>query len=331
MQSKSTFNWCFIGAGTLANIVAKEVLPSGRHRIAAVYTRNARKCRDFAGKYGGIAYDSAEAAISAPDVDGVYIVTPHTSHYQYAKLALSLGKPVLCEKPITVTAAEAAELFALAREKGVYLAEAMWTWFSPIAQKVKQWYDNGELGELYHAEARYHIDSRRYAGRCTDPNLAGGALLDVGIYPITYLYRLFGKPTDIRCAGRLEGGIDLCEDVAMTFPNGLTCTASVSMCDFRGLEKVYLDGSKGRVKYYFFHSAKRVKLIRKGGKNEVFKADGGYLNEFDVVAGEIRDGLTQSPLVPPAATVDVMEILDECRRQMKLVYPFEKAEPGAAI
>lgn len=326
MENKRAFNWCFIGAGTLANIVAKELLPCGRHRIAAVYTRNAQKCRNFAQKYGGTAYDSAEAAISAPNVDCVYIVTPHTSHYQYTKLALSLGKPVLCEKPITVTAPEAAELFALAKEKGVYLAEAMWTWFSPVAQKVKQWYDDGELGELCRAEARYHIDSRRYAARCIDPNLAGGALLDVGIYPITYLYRLFGKPVGIQCAGRLEGGIDLCEDVTMSFPSGLTCTASISMCDFKGLEKVYLDGSKSQIKYYFFHNAKRVKLVRKGSRNEVFKADGGYLNEFDVVAGEIRSGLIQSALVPPSSTVDVMEILDECRRQLNLVYPFEKAE-----
>ena len=324
MGVQSKFNWCFIGAGTLANTAAKEILPSGRHRIAAVYTRNGQKCRDFAGKYGGTPYDSAEAAICAPDVDGVYIVTPHTSHYQYAKLALSMGRPVLCEKPITVSAPEAAELFALAKEKRVYLAEAMWTWFSPVAQKVKQWYDAGELGELHYAEARYHIDSRRYAARCTDPNLAGGALLDVGIYPITYLYRLFGRPEAIRCTGRLEGGIDLCEDVVMSFSNGLTCTASISMCDFKGLERVRLGGSKGRVKYYFFHAAKRVKLIRKGGRNEVFQADGSYLNEFDAAAGEIRHGLTQSLLVPPRATTDVMEILDECRRQMGLVYPFER-------
>lgn len=323
MDKKSKFNWCFIGAGTLANIVAKEILPDQRHRIAAVYTRNNQKCREFAEKYGGTAYDNAEAAICAPDVDAVYIVTPHTSHYEYAKLALSLGKPVLCEKPITVTAPEAVELFALAQEKGVYLAEAMWIWFSPIAQKVKQWHDAGELGELRQVEARYHIDSRKYASRCTEPNLAGGALLDIGIYPITYLYRLFGKLVDIRCTGRLEGGIDLSEDVTMTFSNGLTCTASISMCDFKGLEKIYLDGSKGRVRYYFFHAAKRVKLIRKGGKNEVFKADGGYLNEFDMVAGEICRGLAQSLLVPPSATINVMEILDECRRQMNLVYPFE--------
>lgn len=326
MDCKPKFNWCFIGAGTLANIVAKEILPSGRHRIAAVYTRNDQKCQDFAGKYGATAYGSAEAAISALDVDGVYIVTPHTSHYQYTKLALSLGKPVLCEKPITVTAPEAAELFALAAEKGVYLAEAMWTWFSPVARKVKEWYDAGEFGALHYAEARYHC-FLMHSHRCTDPNLAGGALLDVGIYPITYLYRLFGRPVGIRCTGRLEGGIDLCEDVTMSFPNGLTCTASISMRDFKGLEKIRLDGSRCRIKYWFFHSANRVKLIRKRDGSEVFKAEGGYLNEFDVVAGEIRKGLTQSLLVPPSATVDVMEILDECRRQMKLVYPFEKAAP----
>ena len=116
------------------------------------------------------------------------------------------------------------------------------------------------------------------------------------------------------------------EDVPLAFPNGSTCIASVSICDFKGLEKIWLDGSKGRVRYYFFHNASRVKLVRRRGRSEVFKADGGYLNEFDAVAGEIRGGLIQSLLVPPGATTDVMEILDECRRQMKLVYPFEKAE-----
>lgn len=323
MDNNSVFNWCLIGTGTLANKVAKVVLPSGRHKFTAVYTRDFQKGLAFAEKYGGTAYDCPEAAITAPDVDGVYIVTPHTSHYEYAKLALSLGKPVLCEKPITVTASEAAELFAMAEEKGVYLAEAMWTWFSPVARQVKRWVDAGELGNLHRVEARYHLDSRGYAPRCSDPNVAGGALLDVGIYPITYLYRLFGKPVQIQCAGRLKGGIDLSEDVILTFQNGLTGTASVSMCDFKGLEQIDLAGDKGRVKYYFFHMANQAALIRRGGKLELFRADGSYLNELDKVAGEIRGGLTQSELVPPNATLDVMEILDECRRQLGLVYPFE--------
>lgn len=323
MDSNSVFNWCLIGTGTLAKKAARVVLPSGRHRFQAVYTRDFQKGLEFTAKYGGKAYDRPEAAITAPEVEGVYIVTPHTSHYEYAKLALSLGKPVLCEKPITVTAREAEELFALAEEKGVYLAEAMWTWFSPVARQVKRWVDAGELGELYRVEARYHLDSRHYAPRCSDPNVAGGALLDVGIYPVTYLYRLFGKPVQIQCTGRLKGGIDLNEDVVMTFQKGLTGTASVSMCDFKGLEKIHLAGDKGRIKYYFFHMANQAALLHRGGRVELFQADGSYLNELDKVAGEIRRGLTRSELVPPGATLDVMEILDECRRQLGLVYPFE--------
>lgn len=324
MDNRSVFNWCLIGTGTLAKKAAKVVLPSGRHRFAAVYTRDHQKGLAFAAKYGGTAYDHPEAAVTAPDVDGVYIVTPHTSHYEYARLALSLGKPVLCEKPITVTAREAAELFALAEEKGVYLAEAMWTWFSPVAWKVKEWVDAGELGGITRAQATYRCDSRGYAPRCSDPNAAGGALLDIGVYPITYLYRLFGYPAAIRCAGRLEGGIDLSEDVELTFPGGLVCPISISMAEPAGHEELRLEGGRASVICPSYHCAVQAELVRREGGSEVFRGDGGYRNEFDVVAGEIRAGLARSTLVPPGATVDVMKIMDECRRQMGLVYPFER-------
>lgn len=324
MSNNRTFNWCFIGAGTLAKTVAKEILASGRHKIAAVHTRNFQKGQAFAETFGGTAYETAEAAICAPEVDGVYVVTPHNSHYEYAKLALSLGKPVLCEKPITVAAPEAEELFALAQEKGVYLAEAMWTWFSPVARKVKEWVDTGALGVVTHVEIYHRCDARGYAPRCSDPNTAGGAVLDIGVYPLTYLYRLFGEPEKIRCVGELGGGIDLWEDVTLTFPGGLTCTASVSMCDPSYRVELYMAGDRGQIRCGNFNAAKEAELIRYDGSREVFQAEGGYLNEFDTVAGEIRQGLVQSPLVPPGATVEVMKIMDECRRQLGLVYPFEE-------
>ena len=157
----------------------------------------------------------------------------------------------------------------------------------------------------------------------TDPHRAGGALLDVGVYPITYIYRLFGKPERVECTGILEGGIDLSEDVKMIYADDQSYTATISIADFKGLEHLQLKGDKGRVKYYFFHCANKVKLIRTQGKKEVFKGDGGYVNEFNLVAEEIRNGLTESRYVPKQATMDVMEILDECRKQMNLVYPFE--------
>lgn len=320
------FRWCFIGTGTLANNVAQQVIKSGRHQIVSVYTRRLEKGEAFAQQYGGKAYGSALEAISAEGVDGVYVVTTHPSHYEYAKLALTLGKPVLCEKPITVNAREAQELFGLAKEHNVYLAEAMWTWFSPVANQVKQWVDSGAIGEIKSVTANYHLNSQNYAPRVMDPNSAGGALLDVGIYPITYLYRLFGQPSKVVCHGNIQGGVDTNEDVEMTFANGKTYTASISVIDFKGLEKLVITGTTGQIKVPFFHMSGVAKLKQKGRWPVKFKADGGYLNEFDIVVAEIRQGLTESRLVPGHATLDVMAILDQCRQQMGLVYPFEEGK-----
>ena len=320
------FRWCFIGTGTLAEVVTKTILPSGRHVISAVYSRRFEKAQAFAKKHGAVAYETAAEAISAPEVDAVYVVTPHNSHYEYTKLALSLGKPVLCEKAFTTDAKQAKELIDLSREKQLYLAEAMWTWFSPVAWQVKKWLDDGEYGTVQKVSACYHMKSKNYAPRVSDPKLAGGALLDVGVYPITYLYRLFGKPVSIRCSGVVAGGIDEQEEVELTFPGGQSFVASASIVDFKGLEHFSLQGEKAKTSLWFYHGANKVKLKRRHGKNETFKAKGGYLNEFDCVAREIQEGLTESRPMPLSATLDVMEIMDECRRQMGLVYPFERGD-----
>lgn len=323
---ETVFHWAFIGAGTLAKNVAKEITASGRHKIVSVYTRNPEKCAAFAQQYQAFAAASAEEAINHPGVDGVYVVTPHTSHAQYAMLAMDLGKPVLCEKPITTDAKIAAEMIRRSREKGVYFTEAMWTWFSPIANQVKKWLDDGEYGDIEHLSMTYHLSSIHYAPRVADPNVGGGALLDIGIYPLTYIYRLFGKPLSVRCVGTLRDGIDTDEEIELTYPGGKVYRASVSILDFKGMEALRISGTKAKTRLFFYHSTNKVKLVRKSGKKEKLKAYGGMLNEFDLVASEIREGLTESRFVPHQATLDVMEIMDECRRQMGLVYPFEKPD-----
>lgn len=323
-EQKCDFNWCFIGTGKLARGVAREITRSGRHRVVSVYTRRAERCREFARPYGALPCASATEAITAPGVDAVYIVTPHSTHYVYAKLALDLGKPVLCEKPFTTDARQTEELIRLARRKGLYIAEAMWTWFAPVANQVKNWLDSGEFGTLKEVRLTYHAAIKNGASRLTDPNRAGGALLDIGVYPITYLYRLFGNPVKVECVGKLENGVDLLEDVAMTFSDGGRYVASISMTDWKGLERMSIKGTKASLSVLFYHNASRIKLKRKQGRNEVFKGDGSMLNEFDLVASEIRRDLTESRYVPQQATLDVMLILDECRRQLGLVYPFER-------
>ena len=318
------FGWCFIGTGTLANQVAKEILASGRHTIVSCYTRNFENAEKFANQYGCVAADSAEAAILTEGVEGVYIVTPHNAHHRYAKLALSLGKSVLCEKAFTVTAEEAEELIALAKEKKVYLCEAMWTWFGKPANQVKSWIDQGKIGVVREAQLTYCMNSIQYAPRVSDAKRAGGALLDITVYPITYVYRLFGYPTSIESKGLIQDGIDLWNEIRMTFPAGERVSIRASIVDFKGLEKLRITGDSGQIKAMFYHAGQKVTLHKGVFRKEVYRGNGrflGYLPEFDTVASEIREGLTESRMVPLKATSDVMHILDTIREQIGLDYP----------
>ena len=321
---EQAFRWAFIGTGRLGGEVAKEITASGRHQVVSVYTRKPERCAEFAAQYGAFAAGSAEEAVSRPEVDGVYVVTPHTSHAEYAITAMRAGKPVLCEKPVTTDARQAADMIRVSKEQGVYFTEAMWTWFSPVANKVKAWLDAGEYGDILACHLNYRGQGIHYAPRVTDPAVAGGALLDIGIYPITYIYRLFGAPEAIECKGVLRNGIDMGEDVRMIYPGGRVYTLSTSLEDDHETENLTLTGTRGKTALTNFHYANSVTLERAEGESETFSGYGGMLNEFDLVAAEIRAGKTESTWVPHSATLAVMELMDECRRQMGLVYPFEK-------
>lgn len=318
------FRWCFIGAGDLAKTVANQLNKSGRHEVVSVYTRNYNKGLAFAEKHGGKAYPTPEEAITAEGVDGVYIVTPHSSHYKYAKLSLELGKPVFCEKAFTVTAKETDELIALAKEKNIYLCEAMWTWFSESANKTKQWIDVGKIGRVQSADFSYHVRTIDRKGRHTDPKRAGGALLDITIYPITYAYRLWGTPAEIESVGVIKEGIDHSEKIIFTYPD-FKVNISASIADFKGLEKMSIKGEKGEIKAPFYHCANGVIYKKSLFHKETFKGKGPkfntYLDEFDAVAEDIRAGRTESDMVPLKATSDVMHILDKIREQIGLEYP----------
>lgn len=322
-MSSPGFRWCFIGTGTLGKQVAEQITASGRHEISSVCSRRYENAEAFAARFGGKAYAEPREAILA--ADAVYVVTPHPSHYEWTRLAIELGKPVLCEKPFTVRAEETKELFRLARERGVYIVEGMWTWFAPVARQVKSWLEQGQIGEVLRVRTRYLVNVVNYAPRLTDPQLAGGAILDSGVYPITYLYRLFGKPERVRCTGTITNGVDLCDEIDLIYPNGQTHHIDLSICDPSGVEDILITGSKGEIYVDHFHYADRAERRDPEGKPaETCEGATTMLNEFDLAAEEIRAGRKESAYIPPQATIDVMEIMDECRRQIGLVYPFER-------
>lgn len=314
------FNWAYIGNGNIANSTAKNIL-SGDHSIVSVYGRNGAKAREFAEKVGAVAYDSPQEAIDREEVEGVYIATPHSSHVEYALLAMRLKKPVLCEKPVAVSAKDAQLLIDEAQKNGVYFAEAMWTWFSDVSLKVKEWIKSGKIGEVRSVEMYYQFLGilKPKTSRLFLPETAGGALLDIGIYPITYCYNLFGYPDEIVCKGELKNGIDMGETVTLRYGK-MKCLIHISLTDLR--EDCVITGADGNIKLQLFHMASKASLKSKNG-SEVFKGKTDYITEFTRVAEEIRSGKLRSDYVPYESTLDCLKIMDECRRQMGLRYPFE--------
>lgn len=315
------FRWAYIGSGNIANSTAREII-KGNHIITSVYSRNFDKAVAFADKYNAQAFDNFDKAVDRADVDGVYIATPHTSHVDFAIRAMELGKPVLCEKPVGVTTKDIDIIAETAKRTHVYFCEAMWTWFSDVALTVKKWVDKKFIGDIKSVTINYAFPGilMPKTSRVLTPSTAGGALLDIGIYPITYCYNLFGVPEKITCKGTLKNGIDIKETVVLEYTN-FKCTLNMSLCSLK--ENCIIKGSEGEISLpTFFHMASKAILKNKDGKT-VFNGKTDYLTEFTRVAEEIRAGKIESDYIPLSATRACMEIMDECRRQMKLVYPFE--------
>lgn len=317
------FQWVYIGSGHIAEKTAADVT-RGEHKIAAVYGRNKETAADFAKKYGAAVYDTAEEAIRHPGADAVYIATPHTTHTPYALLAMELGMPVLCEKPVGVCSADAEQLISCAEEHNVYFAEAMWTWFSDVAQTVRQWVRDGKIGELTGAEMYYSFPGlmKPRSSRVRNPATAGGALLDIGIYPITYCYRLFGMPDEVVCEGTVKDGIDIEELITLRYGKA-ECRLHVGLNSLR--ESCLIEGTKGTIHLPLFHMASKATL-KTAAEKQSFHGKTDYLTQFDRVAADIRAGKKQPEHVPHEVTLRCMEIMDECRRQMGLRYPFEETD-----
>lgn len=318
----SKTKWVYIGCGSIASKTADSI-KNGDHEIVAVYSRNFEKCQKFAKEHGAVAYKTSKEAIEHSGADAVYIATPHTSHKEYAAEALEHKMPVLCEKPVGITQTDVRELIECVEKNNTYLAEGMWTWFSDVAITVKNWVQSGEIGEVLSASIYFQFPGllKPKNSRVRLPETAGGALLDVGIYPITYCYNLFGYPDKIECTGEITGGIDVSEDIILTYGN-LKCDLHSSLKGLR--EDCTIVGTKGTIKLpTFFHMSNKAILQNENGKR-VYKGTTDYLTEFTRAAEEMKSGLKQSNYVPLSATLDCMKIMDECRRQMHLVYPFEK-------
>ena len=318
--------WAILGAGRIAHAFAGDIALVPEAKLQAVAARDLDRARRFADQHGAPdAFGDYDAMLQSSRVDAVYIATPHNFHFEQSRAVIRSGKAVLCEKPLTVTPAQARTLIDEAGEAGVFLAEAMWTWTLPAVRRAMEWIREGRIGEVRQIDARFGFRAPFDPhGRLFNPALAGGAILDLGIYPVA-LNRLVtgGAPDTVKAlAGLASTGVeDQVEALLATGP-----VMSSLGCSFLGelSNTAFIAGETGAVRLPRFWSATDAQLIQGGKVVERFE-DGraGHGFEFEIAAAsrDILAGAAQSSLVPLSASLAFQDDMAEIRAAAGLQPP----------
>lgn len=322
------FRWGILSTGGIAQAFAKDLTLLDGHRVAAVGSRNLKSAQDFALQYPGAEpYGSYEELVAA-DVDAIYIGTPHPMHYENTLLAMKAGKPVLCEKAFTINAEQARKLVQYSRENSIPLMEAMWTRFLPHIAQIKEIIAAGTLGEVCTVIADHgqYIPYDR-APRLWEPELGGGALLDLGIYPITIADIVLGSPKSAHAHATLtDKGVDLQTSMGFEYSNGahaiLTCTmaarTAVTAVITGDLARIEIDGS--------FYSPNSFRVITRDGDATEYPSTyvgHGLKEEAKEFARIVRAGEIESPLMTHEKSIEIMELMDHIRSEIGVRYPGE--------
>ncbi len=325
-MSAPAVRWGILGAGGIARKLADAVTRYTASTVVAVGSRDEAKAQAFADEAGiPTAYGSYEALLADPDVDVVYVATPHSHHHEHALLAIEAGKHVLCEKAFTQNAAQAREVVAAARAKGVFVMEAMWTRHLPHVHAIRDLIARGEIGDVVSVQAD-HGQPIAHIERMWRPELAGGALLDLGVYPISFAYDILGKPDAITARGRLfETGVD--GQVSMIFDYPSAQASLTTTMEARTACVALIGGTEGRIEVRdTFYAPTSFTVTRLDGTSWTYDGDvpNGFQFEAAEVARRIHAGDTESPLLTLDQSIEIMEIMDEVRSQIGVAFPNER-------
>lgn len=322
-------NIAILGAGSIAGHMA-EALNGIKDQVCpyAIASRDLAKAQAFAEKWNfKKAYGSYEEMAADPDIDLVYIATPHSHHYEGAKLCIEHGKNVLVEKAFTANAKQAKELIDLAREKDVFMAEAMWTRYMPGLQKIREIIAEGRIGEVDSVEANFSIPISDKE-RMQNPALAGGALLDLGVYTLTFASMFLGDDivsTESRCI-KYATGVDGTDFIQLKYKDGRQAFLRTSMISGdRNDGKI--NGTKGYIEVLGLNDLRTIKIFdARGYYQETIEMQhmvNGY--EYEVLACKkaIEAGLKECEEMPLSETMVIMEQMDALRKAWGVVYPGE--------
>lgn len=317
-----------LGAGNIAKTMARTIHEMPEVTSWAVASRNLEKAQAFADEFGFVnAYGSYEELVSDPEIDLIYVATPHSHHFAHAKLCVEHGKAVLVEKAFTQNALQAKELLTLAKKKKVFVTEAIWTRYMPSRKIMDDLIAEGVIGTPYslYATLSYPIAGKE---RIAQPELAGGTLLDIGIYALNFASMIFGDDVKEQRVEAIlsDKGVDLAENITLIYNDNKMAVlhSDVRVSDNRE-GAVY--GDKGCIIVQNINNCERITVFNNEHKIvrelEVPKQITGY--EYEVLAcmEALEKGLLECPQMPHAQTIHMMEVMDELRRKMGVVYPGE--------
>ena len=318
-----------LGCGVMAETFADTLRQMGEVECYAAASHTLKRAEEFAGKYGfKKAYGSYEELCADPEVELIYIATPHSSHFDNMKLCIRHKKPVLCEKSFTVNAREAEQIREYAEQEQVFVAEAIWTRYMPSRNMIQEIIDSGIIGDIsvLTANLSYPISHKE---RIMRPELAGGALLDIGVYGVNFAMMHFGTDIErIESSVRMtDTGVDAMESITIFFRGGRMAVLTHDIYS-RSDRKGIFYGEKGYIIVENINNPQSIsvydtedRLVR---RMDVPKQISGYEYEVLECIDAVRSGEKESTSMPLSDTIKVMEIMDQLRGQWGLVYPRER-------
>jgi predicted dehydrogenase len=322
MMGRMSVSWGVVGPGRIAEGVVADARHVPGAEFVAVASRSAERAAAFAAKHGiARIHDSYQAIVDDPDVDVLYIATPHPQHRAVALAALRAGKAVLVEKSFTVTPEATREIVDVARSSGTFAMEAMWTRFHPVVVQLRELLADGVIGDVRSVQGDLGVTAPEDpTDRFYNPDIGGGAVFDLAVYPVSFAQMVLGTPDSVTARGILgPTGVDIEESVLMGWDDGRS--ASV-FCSLRspspGQFRIF--GTGGWIDVLpRFHHPQTIVLHRKGAEPETITeaaTGGGYSHELIEVTACVAAGMGESTVMPLADTVAVQDVLGEITRQL---------------
>jgi predicted dehydrogenase len=327
-RSAPPLRWGILGPGKIARRFVREALAHTTQLVTAVGSRNLPRAQAFAHEFGiDSAHGDYRALVEDPDVDVVYVATPHSEHRANALLAIEAGKSVLVEKPLTRNAGEAREVFDAATDVGVFVMEAMWSRFLPHTIELTEAIARGVVGDVVGLGADHgQLLDFGPTHRLLNPDLAGGAVLDLGVYPLSFAHLLLGVPERVTAVGRLtETGVDGHASIVLSYGPRTQAVIDTTLWSPTPCT-AWVAGDEGRLEVErTFYAPSTFRITRLDGTSWTFdgRVAGGFQYQIAEAARRIAEGEPESPLRTRQDTLEVMALMDEVRAQLGVVYPGE--------